>query len=146
MAYKSKVTEGKYKSVKILLASGATHKECAESMSLSAFTIGLINRSESYEEYKNQAYLHSSYARKKMKKEAEEKAREVEEKARKEAAAPVVTEERSEKQEQPSQVVEYRQNVTIQATHYMMEEMRKTNELLTFISNKLAFIVEELTR
>ena len=35
--------------------------------------------------------------------------------------------------------------VTIQATHYMMEELRKTNEYLRLISNKLAYIVEELT-
>ena len=35
--------------------------------------------------------------------------------------------------------------VTIQANHYMMEELRKTNEYLRLISNKLAYIVEELT-
>lgn len=44
-------------------------------------------------------------------------------------------------QSEPPQV---RQTVTIQATHYMQEEMRKTNELLTLISNKLAYIVDEL--
>lgn len=37
-----------------------------------------------------------------------------------------------------------RQSVTIQATHYMQKELEKTNELLTLISNKLAFIVDEL--
>lgn len=43
------------------------------------------------------------------------------------------------------QTVEHRQTVTIQATHYMMQEMQKTNELLANISRKLAFIVDELT-
>ena len=43
-----------------------------------------------------------------------------------------------------AQVVEHHQTVTIQATHYMMEEMKKTNELLTLLNAKLAFIVEEL--
>ena len=42
------------------------------------------------------------------------------------------------------QVVEHRQTVTIQATHYMMQEMKKTNELLELISRKLTFIVDQL--
>ena len=41
--------------------------------------------------------------------------------------------------------VVHEQSVTIQATHYMMEELRRTNELLTLISNKLAFVVDQLT-
>lgn len=41
---------------------------------------------------------------------------------------------------------EVRQTVTIQATHYMMQELQKMNELLTGISAKLAFIVDELTK
>ena len=36
------------------------------------------------------------------------------------------------------------QPVAFQVPHYMMDELRKTNELLTHISNKLAFIVESL--
>ena len=44
----------------------------------------------------------------------------------------------------PVQVVEHRQTVTVQATWQMTQEMRKTNELLTLISNKLAAIVEDL--
>jgi hypothetical protein len=48
--------------------------------------------------------------------------------------------------EKPQETKETRYNVTIQATHYMEQELRKTNELLTFISNKLAFIVDELTK
>lgn len=45
--------------------------------------------------------------------------------------------------EQP-EAVEHRQTVIVQASHYMLKEQQKTNELLTAISNKLAFIVDEL--
>ena len=34
--------------------------------------------------------------------------------------------------------------IKIEATHYMMEELRRNNELLTLISNKLTAIMEEL--
>lgn len=47
------------------------------------------------------------------------------------------------KAEKPQEV---KQTVTIQATHYMMQELQKMNELLTGISAKLAFIVDELTK
>ena len=43
------------------------------------------------------------------------------------------------------QVVEHRQTVTIQATHYMMQEMKRTNELLELISRKMAYIVDQLS-
>lgn len=137
----TKVTESKFKAVKILLASGSTQKECAESMGMSVCTVGIIKRSETYDEYKNITYITSGYYRKKMRKEAEtEKVDNAVEET------PEVVEAKTEEQETPAQIVEYRQNVTIQANQYMMEEMRKTNELLALISNKLAFIVDELTR
>ena len=41
---------------------------------------------------------------------------------------------------------EVKQTITVQATHYMMQELQKMNELLTGISAKLAFIVDELTK
>ena len=46
---------------------------------------------------------------------------------------------------QQPQVVEHRQTVTIQATHYMMQEMKRTNELLELISRKMAYIVDQLS-
>ena len=36
--------------------------------------------------------------------------------------------------------------VKVEATHYMMEELKKANDTLKLISNKLAFIVDELTK
>lgn len=42
------------------------------------------------------------------------------------------------------QVVRHEQSVTIIANHYMAEELKKQTELLTLISNKLAYIMENL--
>jgi len=50
--------------------------------------------------------------------------------------------QKEEKQEE--KVSESKQTVVAQASHYMLEEQRKTNELLTVISNKLAAIVSDL--
>lgn len=140
-----KVTEKKFKAIKILLESGETQGNIAESMGVSACTVGFIKKAESFEDYKHLVYVTSPAYRRKKKAELKAK----EEQARKEAEESAKQEE-SPKEEQKAepqvQVVEHRQTVTIQATHYMMEEMKKTNELLTLISNKLAFIVDELTK
>ena len=137
-----KVTEGRFKAAKILLESGATYAAVAEAIGCAASTVWVIKASETYEEYKNRMYLQSSAYRKKMIEEQNKKKLE-------ETPAPVKEEEKQEApvpQEADRQVVEHRQTVTIQATHYMMEEMRKTNEMLKTISAKLAFIVDELTK
>jgi hypothetical protein len=47
--------------------------------------------------------------------------------------------------EQNKQEVSNPTVVKVEATHYMMQELQKTNELLKGISAKLAFIVDELT-
>ena len=38
-----------------------------------------------------------------------------------------------------------RQTIIVQASHYMLEEQKITNELLKVISNKLLYLVEQLT-
>jgi len=143
MAAGVKVTEKKFKAIKILLESGETYENIAESMGVSKRVVGVVRSSETFEEYRHKIYLSSPTYRKKrdaaLKAEQERKEREAAEKVNEEQPpAP------EEKKPEP-QVVEHRQVVTVQATHYMMEEMKKTNELLTLISNKLAFIVDELT-
>lgn len=122
MSTRVKVTANMFRAVKIMLKGGATIKECAEYMGMSEITASRINRAETYEEYKHLASI--AYM---MKKEKE-----------------VQKEEKKEEPKETVQVVEHRQNVTIQATHYMMEEYKKMNELLTLISNKLSFIVDSL--
>ena len=115
--YVVKVTESLYKACRIMFKGGAGTKEVSEYMGISRTTASFIKNAETYEEYKAIMYAQSGNNHRK----------------------PV------EKKEEPQkEVVEYRQNVTIQATHYMQKELEKTNELLTLISNKLAFIVDEL--
>ena len=124
-----KVTQSIFNAVKTLIKGGASNKECAEYMQLSLTAVSMIRNSENLDEYRANMIYISDNARQKRKKATEAKP--------------------EEKPEPPKDdvphVVEHRQNVTIQATHYMEQELRKTNELLTSISNKLAFIVEELT-
>ena len=110
------ITPSVFKAVKILLKSGATQKEVAEYMSISEASVQKIKASEDYDDYKR--IVNAWWAKKKA---AEEK-----------------------EPEKGPQIIEHRQNVTIQATHYMMEKMKKTNELLTLINNKLGAIIDDL--
>lgn len=125
MANWDKMTESKYRAVKILLKGGASVKESAEFMELSTGTVYLINNTENFADY-TQARAERDMNRKK-------------------AAAIKAKEKEQEKKEEPAaQVIEHRQTVTVQATWQMTQEMQKTNELLKQISNKLAYIVDEL--
>ena len=139
MAYQ-KVTENKFKAIKILLNSGATYAEISESFGVSDYVTRFVKTSETFEEYKHKMYINSSGYRKKV--AAEQKKKEAEEKA---AAEKAEQEGKKAYSEPEVQVVEHRQSVQIQATHFMMEELREMKELLKGISNKLAYIVEELT-
>ena len=155
MSYKtSKVTESVFNAIRTLLKGGANLEECSEYMKVSTSTVSLIKKSETYEEYKSNCYLTSAAYRKRMAamkaKEEQEKKKLIEENKKKaeKIAKEVGAVPASEmvKQNQPVQVVEHRQTIQITATHYMMEELKKANELLTLISNKLAFVVDELTK
>lgn len=136
----AKVTESVFKAVKILSEGGATIKEISEYMKLGECTVTYIRRAETFEEYKQIiAALHAKWRQKKA---AEKAAKE----APKEEPKEPPKEEPKEAPKEEPKVVEHRQSITIQATHFMMQELQKTNELLTGISAKLAFIVDELTR
>lgn len=131
MAYQKKVTQSKFNAVKTLLKGGATVREVMEYLELSDNTVYMIKQAETLVEYENM--IAEKALRDKQR--AAIKAKE-----RKQAAQP-----QAQPQDKPVEIVkEVRQTVTVQATHFMMEEMRKTNELLTCISAKLAFIVDEL--
>lgn len=131
MAYQKKVTQSKFNAVKTLLKGGATVREVMEYLELSDNTVYLIKQAETLVEYENM--IAEKALRDKQRAAIKAKERE-------QAAQP-----QAQPQDKPVEVVkEVRQTVTVQATHFMMEEMRKTNELLTCISAKLAFIVDEL--
>ena len=120
-----KVTPQIFDTVKTLLNSGVPGVEICDMLKLSHSVVYRIKGSNDIQAYKRKT-LEYSNARSSVKKKRKE--------AKKEELPP----------EPAPQVVEHRQTVTIQATHYMMEEMRKTNELLATISNKLAYIVDDL--
>lgn len=119
--------------VKALLKSGAPYSEIKEYFEISDSTIGRISSADTFQEYKQgMAEAALRWSKNRVEKEKKKEAKQIE--------------MQLEKQEKPApQMVEHKQTVVVQATHYMMEEMKKTNELLTLLNAKLAFIVEELT-
>ncbi len=121
MAKYNQVTQSMFNCVKRLIESGAPVDEICEYMNISPTTVGRIKRAESLEEYKSMTYVSVRAARANKSPEPE--------------PAPQVQEV----------IHKHEQSVTLVANHYMAEELRKQTELLTLISNKLAFIVDELT-
>ena len=132
---KLRVTQGIFNAVKTLQKGGATNKECADYMHISSATVSMIRNSEDYTEYKNKMVELSASHREKRKMESDANGKGI---AQPKNVDQIPTGE--------GKIVEHRQTVTIQATHYMEQELRKTNELLTQISAKLAFFVDELTK
>lgn len=124
MANWNKLTAGQFKAIKTLLKGGASQKEAAEYMQVSTATTSMVARAETFEEY-----LHIQAERQMTRKQV--------------AAIKIKETEKAEEKPAP-QVIEHRQTVTIQATHYMMQELQKMNETLSLISRKLAFIVDDL--
>jgi hypothetical protein len=124
MANWNKLTAGQFKAIKTLLRGGATQKEAAEYMQVSTNTAFWVNKAETFEEYQ-QIIAESHLAQKRV--------------------AAMKAKETAKAEEKPQEIVkEVRQSVTIQATHYMMQKLDETNALLKLISEKLAFIVDDL--
>ena len=141
MAQYNKMTESKFKAVKILLNGGATYKEASEYMQVAESTVYRIKCAESWEDFLNGNAARVLAAKEAKKKANKETAAKV---AAKVGAVPASQLPQPEAKQETVKVV-HEQSVTIQATHYMIEELRRTNELLTLISNKLAFVVDQLT-
>lgn len=116
---KAKVTENLFKAAKTLIKGGATNKEIAEYLCISAWTVNEIKNSEDYTEYRNS--INARYA------------------DRKKATS-------SQIQSTETNIVEHRQSITVQATHYVEMEIKKQTEILTLISNKLAYIMENVEK
>lgn len=140
MANWNKLTEKQFNAIKTLLKGGATQKEAAEYMQVSPNTAFWIGKAETFEEY-----LHI-----KAEKQLSKKKQVAAMKAKQEAAQKVAAEVGAmpaAKLAQQTPAAPQVMNPTVirlEATHYMMQEMQKTNELLKQISAKLAFIVDEL--
>ena len=109
--------------IKTLQRAGSGNAEIARYLGISVQKSAIAYKSETFEEYQNNCFAISE-RRKKPKKEAQKA--------------------EAEKQQEPVQIIEHRQTVQIQATHYMMEEMREIKSILKQISAKMAYIVEDL--
>jgi len=118
------MTQNLFNCVKRLLKDGASAKEIAEYLDLSTSTIWRVRDSETLEEYDNNTKVRTAQAR------------------------AIAAKGRENAAEQTPQQVEHihhhEQSVTVIANHYMAEELRKQTELLTIISSKLAYIVDDL--
>ena len=126
MATPRKVTPGIFAAAKRLQASGADMKEIAEYFDLSDRTAYRIINNETYDDYNADTWEKRQVAK---------------------AIAAKELKQKEQQNELPVQVIrhEHEQSVTIIANHYMAEELKKHSDLLQLISNKLAFIVDELT-
>ena len=118
MARYVKVTPGVFDAIKLLLKNGAKYDEIKKYFNISKEIIGYINHSETYEEYKHAVYEKNN--------------------RRKEQVAAIKAKEAAKTEEQPAQKTQ------VIVPYHVMERLDKTNEYLRVISNKLAFIVDEL--
>ena len=125
--------------VKALIRSGETQKNISEYMNIGEATAGRISCAEDWDDYMNRKREAAFFA---QQKKAQKKAAQVQAPAPQpvpQVFSPVPTPE-----PQP-QVVEHRTNVTLQTTHYVSQKMDELIKLMTGISAKLAFVVDELT-
>ena len=141
----TKMTDKLFRAVKIMIAGGATSTEISEYFNISLSSISRVRQAETFQEYRvMQAATYGK--RKPAKTQDAPKQSEVVIPAAQQN--PMAQQNQAVQQPAPAQqpqVVEHRQTVTIQATHYMMQEMKRTNELLELISRKMAYIVDQLS-
>ena len=121
--------------VKILLNAKSTQKEIADHLNISETTVKRIKQSESWEDYKNilAAINLSQKERNQKKKEAALKAEEKKPEPKPE-----------QKPEPEPQVVEHRQSVTVQTTHFTTQKLDEIINLLKTMSAKVACIIDDL--
>lgn len=121
-------TQNEFITIKTLQEAGSSNLEIAQFLRTTPQKTSIAYKSETYEDYKNACYLVSKKAI---------AARKAKETAKQEPEEPKA-------QEQPTQVIEHRQTIQLQATHYMTQELREMKELLKTISAKMALIVDDL--
>lgn len=125
MANYNKMTESKYTALKILLNGGATVKEAAQYMQVSTAVVYGVKNTENFAEYCQIG---------------------AEREARKKQAA-VIRIKEQEKAKEAAKEPERQPGTAMTSTYQlnrMYEALKLQNDLLKLISEKLAFIVEQL--
>ena len=111
------LTFQKYNAIRILLESKETIENIVAAFGVKEETVKLVKRCDTYEQYKSEFNTVKFIGKQKRK-------------------------EMLQKQGDSSGM--NISQIKIEATHYMMEELQKMNKTLVLISNKIAFIVDEL--
>ena len=117
------LTFQKYRAIRILLESGETVDTIAESLQCKKETVQLVKRCDTYEQYKKESSTLKAIAKAKAAKNRKQQ---------------------NDVENSTGCTGMNIGQIKIEATHYMMEELKRNNELLTLISNKLTAIMEEL--
>ena len=125
----TQVTPERFRAVKQMIAGGAIHREVAEVMDLSVHTVGMISRAASLEEYR-ETVNDRKYASRTPQRFKPRLAS---------PPAPVPSPTPSPAPVPSPLAGQYQMN-------RIMEALKEQNEHLKLISNKLAFIVDELTK
>ena len=136
-----KVTPRLFDAAKVLQESGCTRQEIADHLKISKNVANMIWNAETYDDYKAAMYERSQTKRKAIeaKKAAAEKA------ASEVGAVPAVELVKQEKPVQaPVQVVEHRQSVQVQATHFMETKLDLLIEQMKLVNAKLGAIIDDL--
>ena len=170
----TKMTDKLFRAVKIMIAGGATSTEISEYFNISLSSISRVRQAESFQEYRVMQAATYGKRKPAKTQDAPKQSEQLNPAAQQNpmeqqnsaAQQPPLALQNSAQQQNPPtqqpvafhqlpltpqtppaqpQVVEHRQTVTIQATHYMMQEMKRTNELLELISRKMAYIVDQLS-
>ena len=143
-----KVTNTLYDCVKLMLNGKGSVEEIAEYLSISKATVYRISKAQTFQEYKDNMSANLYMRQKAMKAKAEAEAKAKAE-AETEVKTPAVA---AQAVQQPAQLLltDMQMKGGVLSANYQMnrmyDAMTKQNELLTLISNKLAFIVDELTK
>ena len=111
------LTFQRYNAIRILLNSGEDIDVIVETFLCKKETVLLVKRCETYEQYKQECQVLKF----------QHKAKKAQEKTGNTVGSAGMN----------------IGQIKIEATHYMMEELKRNNELLTLISNKLTAIMEE---
>jgi len=130
MAQYNKTTEKMFTAIKILLNGGATQKEAAEYMKCSTYTTWLVAKCETYDEYLQFIAEKAAQSRKRQMMAVHAK------EAEKKQETPVITDD---KQKGGTMSANYQIN-------RMYDVLKQMSETMTIMSNKLTFVVDELTK
>lgn len=136
-----KVTQRVFDAAKILFEGGAKGAEVSKYLKISMPTAYMIKNAETYDEYKAVAYEKSA----KKQKAAMAKKAAIEAKKTAEAKTEQPTPEEKKEYVQPAaQVVEHRQSVTVQTTHFVEGKIDVLIEQMKLINAKLGAIIDDL--